>query len=411
MKAGKKWLLGAGAMLALGLLADWAMDRLSAADSYVKGTEDRSTFYRLKVGLSHEGERIDFDIVVGCAVRVTNYQDNDRSFDAISTPVTYMKRIHGGHGVLIFPGRFCGGETTENGKVPDDFLPRVVWYEDAEDWLLGIGYYSMDAYENPRSQLAFHGASVHKATRAEWEAFLPRAGQENLVPQENYFRPGSGLDETALKKIRWNMQAYTRHFAFYPRCYGVRRFELDEPEARAILSKYWPDSKPRYWSVFLNEESGTPFIRQIVDELWALNQGKGARIDGKYLKNFFNNEGLLRGLPGRSGRSAIFPVRHANEYYPTRRDDAAPWLTPEQVAEGLAVRFELDEGRNKGFLYCYKWLGRGGRVFDLHLTKADTAEMPCLVDGQRLHWPEKTCTFEAYHFFEEDKAFYWTTRY
>ena len=213
MRTGRKWLLGAVAVLGLGLLVAGC----GAQKSYVKGTEDRSSFYRLKVGLSHEGERIDFDIVVGCAVRVTNYQDNDRSFDAVYTPVSYMKRITGGHGVFVKLPSLCRGKTTDNGEIPDDFLPRVIWYEDADDWRLGIGYYAMDAYENPRSQLTFHGASVHKATRAEWEAFLPHSQRENLVPQENYFRTGGSLEGEALLAVRWDMQAYTRHFAFYPR--------------------------------------------------------------------------------------------------------------------------------------------------------------------------------------------------
>ncbi len=411
MRAGTKWVLGASAVLALGLIGNWAMDRLSAADSYVKSTEDRSTFYRLKVGLSHEGERIDFDIVVGCAVRVTHYRDNDRSFDAFLNPVTYMKRIHGGHGVLIKTPSFCRGLTTDNGEIPADFLPQVVWYEDADDLRLGIGYYAMDAYENPRAQLAFHGASVHKATRAEWEASQPQAQAENLLPQEHYYEPGTGrFSDEELAALRWDMKALARNKAFRPSCRGVRRFELDEPEARAILRKYWPESKPRYWSVFLNEENGNPYWRQIVDELWALNKGQGAMSKGVPLKKYYKRNIGSPTLPGKSGQVAVYGFRPSPELYPMRRDDGYPWLTREQVAEGLAVHFELDEGRNKGFLYCYHRVGRTAGTFQLHLTDKDIAAMPCYVDGQRLHWPEKSCWYEPY-FFEEDKAFYWPTQY
>ena len=67
------------------------------------------------------------------------------------------------------------GETTENRRVPEDFLPGIIWFEKAGDRRFGIAHVSEDAFENPKGKLKFHGATVQRATRAEWEKFRERA--------------------------------------------------------------------------------------------------------------------------------------------------------------------------------------------------------------------------------------------
>ena len=66
--------------------------------------------------------------------------------------------------------------------------------------------YSMDAYENPNAQLAFHGASVHGATREEFEAALPEMQRENLVPQDGYFKPAVHPTEDEKRAHSWDKQ-------------------------------------------------------------------------------------------------------------------------------------------------------------------------------------------------------------
>ena len=93
-----------------------------------------------------------------------------------------------------------------------------------------------------------------------------------------------------------------------------------------------------------------------------------------------------------------------------RRDDAALADTGAGT-EGLAVRFELDEGRNKGFLYCYKWLGSGRPRVRPAFDQGGYGRDALFGGRAALHWPEKSCTFEPVFFFEEDRVFYLHTRY
>lgn len=406
--------LVAGLVLLVGLGANFFPGWLDRSMSGVEKQEDYGTFYRLRVGLSSGGERIDFDIVVGCSVHVAHYKSGDRTLDAFQYPTTYMKRIPGGHGVMIIPPIFCDGETTDNGIVPEDFLPQVIWYEDADDWLLGIGYFSMDAYENPRSKLDFLGASVHAATAEEFKADLPRAEEENLIPQDNYmtpYRPASAEEKAA---HRWDMQWRIRHFTFFPQCHGVRRFVLDEPEARAIVRKYWPEDRPKYWAIPKDSEKrthGAAFY-----ELFDMNERKGAKTNGRFLGHHYSpNQYKIYGLPGPSGKvkwSRATP-RYSPEYYPLRKDVGAAWFSEERAkARDFDVRFELDGGANKGFLYCYEkialtpdWYG-GEMLFPDAL-----GEIRCFVDGEPLQWPSEGCYTPPGVFFERDEILYRTVRF
>lgn len=119
--------------------------------------QDRSYYYRFKANFAYKGEPLDFDIVVGCNVRITTYKDNDRTVDVGVAPMAFGLKMKDGHGVVIRPPQACKGETTENGNVPRDLLPLVVTYENAEAPWSGIAYASEDAYESPLSELKFFG--------------------------------------------------------------------------------------------------------------------------------------------------------------------------------------------------------------------------------------------------------------
>ena len=69
--------LAAGLALLAGLALTGAQPFsgwLGRSFGLVDKQETHGTFYRLKVGLSSAGERIDFDIVVGCSVHVAHYK-------------------------------------------------------------------------------------------------------------------------------------------------------------------------------------------------------------------------------------------------------------------------------------------------------------------------------------------------
>jgi len=124
--------------------------------------DDRATYYRLKVNLAYKGEPLDFDIVVGCNVRITTYKDNDRTVEVGVAPMAFGLKMKDGHGVVVRPPEACRGETTENGKVPKTLLPLIVTYENADAPWFGIAYASEDAYDSPRSELKFFGATINE---------------------------------------------------------------------------------------------------------------------------------------------------------------------------------------------------------------------------------------------------------
>lgn len=112
------------------LLGRWSFTK--SVDVKSAGDE-RATYYRLKVNLAYKGEPLDFDIVVGCNVRITIYKDNDRTTEVGVAPMAFGLRMKDGHGVVVRPPEACDGQTTENGKVPKALLPLIVTYENADE--------------------------------------------------------------------------------------------------------------------------------------------------------------------------------------------------------------------------------------------------------------------------------------
>ncbi len=188
MRIGMSGWAGALAAVLLVLLAWllWPRTADVAATAITESTEDRSVFFRLIAKYRHGEEAVDFDIVVGCAVKVTGYGYGGSSYDAFRDPIFFVKETMDGAAVMQIVPDACQGQTTENGKVPPDFLPGVIWFDNARDLSLGVAYVSEDAFENERSKLTFLGSSIRKATRAEWEAFQPTAAR-NLLDSGRLF--------------------------------------------------------------------------------------------------------------------------------------------------------------------------------------------------------------------------------
>jgi hypothetical protein len=244
----------AGLVLLLGLASLGAIARLPASAAVTQ----ESTYFRLKIGLSHKGEPIDMDIVVGCGVRITDSRLTGVSIDIMSMyPFVYARPIPGGHAVLVrtreIAGdyRLCRGGTTANGAVPKDWLPFIVWYDNADDLSHGIGYLTQDAYENPNAQLEFHGAVVESAAKQDFDEFLATK-PTNLVPAYNADALGH-LDAPAIrsaKDITLEIAADPRKAwskSGWPRCRGAKLLPLSERQ-RLRADQAWPSERPQFWA-------------------------------------------------------------------------------------------------------------------------------------------------------------------
>jgi hypothetical protein len=86
-------------------------------------------------------------------------------------PTVFGRRMSDGKGLVIRPPTACRGETNANGEVQPDLLPIIVVLDEADILDFGIVYLSEDAYESPLSAPKFSGATIEKATRAEFDKF------------------------------------------------------------------------------------------------------------------------------------------------------------------------------------------------------------------------------------------------
>ncbi len=179
--------LGAAALLLAALLL--TLPYRAGAAGVTQSEERGSYYFRLKAKYSHAGQPVDFDIVVGCGIRVDRYRGGDSGFLASRYPRFFVQRTHDNHAVMQIVPIACRGDTTESGIVPADFLPGVIWFDTPGDYRFGIAYVSEDAFESPNGQLKFHGASIEKATRTEWEEFEKRAADNEGMRSRYYDRP------------------------------------------------------------------------------------------------------------------------------------------------------------------------------------------------------------------------------
>jgi hypothetical protein len=286
-------------------------------------TNDHGTYYRLKVKLAYKGEPQDFDIVVGCNVRQIFYKDGGSTYEAGLIPTVFGRRMSDGKGLVVRPPNACRGETTSNGKIGPNLLPVVVVYDNAETLDFGTAYLSDDAYENPLSVLKFSGATVEKATRADFERF--RRAQKNLVTRSIFWSGAAGAD--VLKRM--NVQPAVKPFARL--CEGYQRYSLSGEE-RSLVQLYWPKGDPTYWASTFSAEHALhgAILKQLP---WTFHEGAA---------DF--------GMPRRGG--AFFPASsdYRLDKWPTDEKDWPGYAASVEKVADMHIDFQA--GQTKGFAYC-----------------------------------------------------------
>jgi hypothetical protein len=350
MKSDYRWLLAVlvlfGVLFAIKALGEQGrLGRWSFTKSVdVKSAGDnRATYFRLKVNLAYKGEPLDFDIVVGCNVRVTTYKDNDRTVEVGVAPMVYGLEMKDGRGVVVRPPEACDGQTTENGKVPKALLPLIVTYEKADAPWFGLAYASENAYDSPLSELKFFSASISKATREEWQEWRRTGAPKNFITYQLL-----GINE----KNPWEQPRWRPGYrAMGSICAAVSRVRLPEP-VRDAIRPFWPASKPEYW--YPNEDARRVFY-DVGDY-----QGRKMLFEGSPLYEYFPTEAHFLGLPRRKPGAVIFFSSHVvGEVYPASSDlslnrlDAAGELSAEINAKARMGYSEANVSPElKGFAFC-----------------------------------------------------------
>jgi hypothetical protein len=371
-----------------------------------KSVNDSAYFYRLQARYSHGDEPIDIDVVVGCSVRVTEYRGGDSGFLAAIFPRFYVQQTRDGHEVMQILPLICRGETTENGLIPADFLPGIIWFDKAGDRRFGIAHVSEDAFENPNGKLKFHGATVQKATLAEWEAFRKRAaGNEGF--RERYYTPDLRAGDAA--RVRESRGADIEAASSILACRGVSRYELSEA-ARAELRKFWPANRPRYWASKGGNSEAFKALRHLESTTPIFVNGF------RYEQHFTRAAYTYTGFPTRARRGVAYskhPRLVPPEFFPMRRDLGIPWIFSERVALSpyVGADVEIASGPGKGFFYCYQTYSESTGLYEiLPDLRKRTAQIR--VDGQPVWTPEpKRWNVPPRTFFEHDRYVYQTNEW
>jgi hypothetical protein len=390
--------LGAALLLTLVSVLGW---RSSSAQIVTESTERAANYYfRLKASYTHAGKPIDFDIVVACGIRVDRYRSGDSGFLAARYPRFFVKETHDGHAVMQIVPIACRGETTTGGEVPEDFLPGVIWFDKPGDYRFGIAYFSEDAFENPNSQLKFRGASIAKATRAEWEVFDSGASGNEGMKRRYYDGPFYSTDDAkriALADGREVEAAYARS------CSGVIRFKLSMA-ARQAIRKYWPSEKPEFW--ISGDGSSGPW-----NDLDRLRKTTQIFADGyRYREHLNGGNYKYGGFPTRAigGMiNGIYPII-PSEIFPTRFDRGIPWVFNDDVGNSpyLTKDVEVNTGPGKGFLYCYTTLNPGEGKLEVPIPNFRSREARIRVDGKFVVTPKLLNSNWPSRFFERDEYLY-----
>lgn len=206
-----------------------------------RGKADRSTYYRVQASYLYLGERVDFDIQVGCNVYVSVGLDRDRSMMTGLAPMAYGLPMKDGGGLVIVPPKACGGETSENGKIPPNYIPYPITFEDHTKPFEGLGYQSTEAFDSPISKLKFIEAKVTASTKEAFDAWRATEASKNIVkPHMLTFKLGDASRRNG--PYDWRPGGY-----FPDTCFRANRVELPE-SAKSKVAALWPDSKPKYWN-------------------------------------------------------------------------------------------------------------------------------------------------------------------
>jgi hypothetical protein len=389
-----KYLLGCVALVVLAVTG--VSCRTMAAQPAVKA--DYGYFYRLNVKVSHKDEMFDMNMVVSCnPALVPKFGMGAMQY----LPRFYAERTKENHAIGVRITLGCNGNTTENGGAPADLLPSIYWFPDADDMTFAIMYATEDAYQNPLSQLKFHGATMHSASLEEFVAFQEAAKTKSIVPVNVDWLPERDpklgpftveeieAAEGRAPKPNWAME----------HCQAVAKFKLSE-HSREILRKYWPAGKPRNWK--LDEETMSKFENE-ADSIGGTPEKRGYYKRAPLVNEEFIRSYLWRfampdtdGLPTRAGGGRLrhldrsgrgqqrIPPEKVPTIYPVAQNTTlAFYRIADRATTNIWARIDERGGQTRGFAYCQ-------RVFGVEIKKSSSDNSK--VNGLNYFFPENRST-------------------
>jgi hypothetical protein len=366
-------------------------------EGFTSSVSESTHFFRLVSSYMHGDERIDFDIVSACGVRVTTYADNDTSHDVFRYPVAFVLGTRDGGAVMQILFDACDGSTTAGGQVPRDFMPGAIWFDDPPDLTFGVAYITEEAFESPDSKLKFLGARVEAATQKDWETFQATAPRSIIDPVKySEITPHPTVAEA--RSDLWNRGKMAQWVRSSFQCYGYQRFHLTSPQERKLLSSYWPESKPRYWL------PRNPTYSELVGKL-GLHINR-TEVSDRLLSDYYGVFPSGVGFPTRKKGGQIGVHKLPTSLYPISADDGVPWARPE-LAQATTLYRDVYLGKS-GFAYCYSNYGGSGpnAIMTEHLPNYNKRGFVMRVDGEVVNVPGNPDAWLAdfpRYFFETDE--------
>lgn len=370
-------------------------------------TTDRGTYFRLQVNVAYKGEPVAFDIVVGCNVSRIGYKDGSSTVEVGMVPVVFGKRMPDNKGLVVRAPDACGQRYIKAGWAPDDLLPLMIVYDDADTLAFGTAYMSEDAYRNPLSVLRFERATVALASREEFEAF--RKEQTNLVSRNTFHSARAGIE--LLRPMGLDFAV-----PFGNTCHAYQRFRIPE-ELREQVRQAWPVDRPRYWW------PGYKPAFDLSSKRWQNEFG------GEFRR--FNEWGpgddlAELGVPRGNAADSSKPQSHSSvsralpSYYPRSSDvradkwplNKAEW--PDFVRKNapfIGEKIDVQNGDTRGFAYCY--LGQRGLPGHLTVEQQNEAQRMIvaapairMVDSVEISGAPQTLGSDMSIFIQDDEFFF-----
>ncbi|CTQ63273.1 hypothetical protein [Roseibium album] len=311
---------------------------------------NRGIYYRVTTQyLVDNIEPLNFDVVVTCE---TNRPKEVFSKNLI-VPSLFLKRTKDNHAVLMSLPYFC--TTIKDrylgqrlGAFDGSFLPLTIWFQDADNLEMGLGYTSNHSYKNTAARLTVLSSSVRYASREEFEDWYSANRNDNLIISK---------DDSPALKIHPVLREY-KDLPFSNRCYGIGFASLNR-EGQKLLDAFWPRGRPEFWTdANLTNQKRAELNERIEKSSEVKLQAFGnasARII-EYEKKFdWQNASSTWDIVGRnkSKLSNYLSYRFLpTEHYPLFvKDDL---LVPES-GQGILHRvFDLNYRSDlKGFAACY----------------------------------------------------------
>lgn len=384
--------------------SEWARLRTGRWSFTQSASTDTGTYFRLQVRVAYKDEPVDFDIVVGCDVKRTGYKDGSSSVEVGMVPAVFGKRMPDNKGLVVGVPDACGARYIKEGWIPDDLLPVMVVYDDADTLAFGTAYLSEDAYESPLSVLRFERATISAATREEFGAF--RKEQTNLVGRNAYHSASMGVE---LLRPRGLDVAVP----FGGICHAYQRFRIPE-KLREQVRQARPAERPRYWwpgskQWFDAREPVQPDIGGPSQQLNYMRPGGSYSGRGIVRRN---GGGVIQ--PPGSRRPAVIASYYPlisdirADKWPLKMDEWPDFINKNSPFIGEEIVFQ--NGDTRGFAYCYRMQTGDPGV----LSAEQRSQMQRLrvgsesvrqVDGFQIAGAPATLGSDMYIFFEGDEFF------